>query len=62
MDVEDPEEHSTCCLSNRILFAAFLLSLSQAEARILSATAEVRCEGIGRDYERKKETQKLFLA
>lgn len=40
---------STCCLSRRILLAAFLLSLSQAEAKILSATAEVRWEGIGRD-------------
>lgn len=62
MDVADPKEHSTCCLSKRILFAAFLLSLSQAEARILSATAEVRCEGIGRDYGREKETQELFPA
>lgn len=61
-DVAAPPPHSTCCLSSRILLAAFLLSLSQAEARILSATAEVRCEGIGRDYERKRERQELFLA
>lgn len=39
--------------------AAFLLSLSQAEARMLSATAEVRWEGIGRDYkEREREERK----
>lgn len=47
--------HCTCCRSSRILFAAFLLSLSQAEAKILSATAEVRCEGMGRDYEEKQK-------
>lgn len=46
---QTPRLLSTCCLSRRILLAAFLLSLSQAEAKILSATAEVRWEGIGRD-------------
>lgn len=52
-----PTLHSTCCFSRRILLAAFLLSLSQAEARMLSATAEVRWEGIGRDY-KKREKEK----
>ena len=46
---------STCCLSRRILLAAFLLSLSQAEAKILSATAEVRWEGIGRDSKKREK-------
>lgn len=43
-------------------FAAFLLSLSQAEARIVSATAEVRCEGMGLDYgkEREREYKKII--
>lgn len=51
---QTPKLLGTCCLSRRILLAAFLLSLSQAEAKILSATAEVRWEGIGRDYKKKK--------
>lgn len=45
-------ETNTCCCwrtSRRILFAAFLLSLSHAVANMFSATAEVRCEGMGRD-------------
>lgn len=41
--------------------AAFLLSLSQAEARMLSATAEVRWEGMGRDYrEREREREQVM--